>query len=536
MEIKTIPTSTSIKFPELKTRQNFLITQPDDKGFAQEQVDKIIQGIYIRSQMRLKPWEKDSFNNIYKSSGKSNHQILQDIKDKINKSKTINTDKYSKNNYYKDHELKTISNSQEIVRQIKSNIYIRKKFSQPSSNIKTYTIQTKQICQNNMLSELVKLERNKMRKKINEYEKSLKKEIINLNKDILNFEQYATNEMFKKSQQNKYINKIENFKKNLNEDIKNVNQEYHFLKAEIIRTLKKINDKKIYVSFVHKLFGGDPELEDCNLEDLNYQNMNDSELHSITNMVENEMKKSKPEDNILITSTDEELLSNVHKIDIVFKFMEENILKTLAKNEDLRNEIVLINENDEREIEDLKKKIHEREKEYKEVLKDYLAEKENSELIYYSNEKMNIFFRKLFMELFECTFDVKIKNKSDIDEYNIVDKIIKPSIKEIKNKERKIDDLVLEMEKYSKQDKELFNVSVTKIKNENKIFKFHQERHNREISSNLRNEKILEKINKILVTGKYKYKVQVPLNIIKKRQSNLKQLKTEPSDYKLLYY
>ena len=56
------------------------------------------------------------------------------------------------------------------------------------------------------------------------------------------------------------------------------------------------------------------------------------------------MKKSKPEDNILITSTDEELLSNVHKIDIVFKFMEENILKTLAKNEDLRNEIVLINE------------------------------------------------------------------------------------------------------------------------------------------------------------------------------------------------
>ena len=248
------------------------------------------------------------------------------------------------------------------------------------------------------------------------------------------------------------------------------------------------------------------------------------------------MKKSKPEDNILITSTDEELLSNVHKIDIVFKFMEENILKTLAKNEDLRNEIVLINENDEREIEDLKKKIHEREKEYKEILKDYLAEKENSELIYYSNEKMNIFFRKLFMELFESTFDVKIKNKSDIDEYNIVDKIIKPSIKEIKNKERKIDDLVLEMEKYSKQDKELFNVSVTKIKNENKIFKFHQERHNREISSNLRNEKIFEKINKILVTGKYKYKVQVPLNIIKKRQSNLKQLKTEPSDYKLLYY
>ena len=334
MEIKTIPSFTSIKFPELKTNQNFLITQPDDKGFAQEQVDKIIQGIYIRSQMRLKPWEKDSFNNIYKSSGKSNHQILQDIKYKINKNKTINTDKFSKNNnYYKDHELKTISNSQEIVRQMKSNIYIRKKFNQPSGNIKTYTIQTKQICQNNMLSELIKLERYKMRKKINEYEQSLKNEIKNLNKDILNFEQYATNEMFKKSEQNKYINKIETFKKNLNEDLKNINQEYHFLKAEIIKTLNKINDKKIYVSFVHKLFGGEPELADCHLEDLNFQNMTDNELHSVTNMVEKEMKKSKPEDNILITSTNEELLSNIHKIDIVFKFMEENILKALAKVE-----------------------------------------------------------------------------------------------------------------------------------------------------------------------------------------------------------
>jgi hypothetical protein len=535
MKIKAIPSFTSLKFPELRTK-NFLITQPDDKGFAQEQVDKIFQGIYIRSQMRLKPWEKDSFNNIYKSSGKSNHQILQDLKDKINKSKTLNTDKYSNNNYYKENELKTISNSQEIARQIKSNIFIRKKFSQPSTNIKTYTIQTKQICQNNMLSELIKLERNKMRKIINEYEKSINKEMQNLNKDILNFEQYATNEMFKQNQRNKYINRIETFKRNLNEEIKNVNQEYHYLKAEIIRTLNKINDKKIYVSFVHKLFGGEPELGDCNLEDLIFQNMNENELHSITNMVESEMKKSKPEDNILITSTDEELLSNINKIDLVFKFMEENILKTLAKSEDLRNEIVLIKEEDQKEIEDLKKKIHEREIEYKEILKEYLAEKENSNLIYYSNEENNIFFRKLFMELFECTFDVIIKNRSDIDEYNVIDKIIKPSIKEIKDKERKIDNLILEMEKYSKQNKELFNISVTKIKNENKILKFHQERYNREFSSNLRNEKIFEKINKIMVTGKYKYKVQVPLNIIQKRQNNLKQLKTEPSDYKLLYY
>ena len=73
MEINYIPTSTSFKFPELKNNQKFLITQPDDKSFAQEQVDKLIQGMYMRRQLKLKPWEKYSYQNIYKSSGKSNH-------------------------------------------------------------------------------------------------------------------------------------------------------------------------------------------------------------------------------------------------------------------------------------------------------------------------------------------------------------------------------------------------------------------------------------------------------------------------------
>ena len=82
-------------------------------------------------------------------------------------------------------------------------------------------------------------------------------------------------------------------------------------------------------------------------------------------------KKTKSEDNILITSTDEELLGNINKMDIVFKIMEENILKTLAKKEKLRNEIVLINEEEENEKEDMQKKIEEREKEYKSALIEY---------------------------------------------------------------------------------------------------------------------------------------------------------------------
>ena len=540
MDIKSIQTFTSVKFPELKAHNKFLITQPDDKGFAQEQVDKLYQGMYLRSQMKLKPWEKNSFQNIYKSSGKSNHQILKNLKMKIkvNSSNSIASEDLSnKNKYYKDNVLKTINNSQEISKQILINSQVRRKFKQPSANIQTYTIQTKQICIDNMISDLIKIERKNMKKRINEYENALKNEIRHLDKDIFSFEQYTTNELFKRNLRSKYLNSIEATKKNLNEVMKNCSQEYHSLKADIPKTLKLINDKKIYVNFFHKLFGGEPELAECNLDDMDFQNMSEPELHSVTLMVESEMNKSKPEDNILLTSTDEELMGNINKIDLVFKFMEEKILKTLEKKEQLRNEILEIKEERENMQKEMEKKIHEREKEYKSVLQEYEAEKENGEeFVSLSKEEYIDFIRKLHIELFECVKDIDIKNKSDIDEYNIIDKIIKPTFCEIKEAERKIDSLIIEMGKYSKEDKELFNISVNKVKNENKILKFHQERYNRERANTLRNANILEKINKVMVTGKYKYKMQIPLNIIKKRRNNLKELKTEPSDIKLLYY
>ena len=108
-------------------------------------------------------------------------------------------------------------------------------------------------------------------------------------------------------------------------------------------------------------------------------------------------------------------------------------------------------------------------------------------------------------------------------------------MKEITDKERKIDSLIIDMEKYSKQDKKLFNISVTKVKNENKILKYYEERNIREIANTKRNAKILDKINKILISRRHKYKNPIPLTI-KKRRNNIKELKTEPSDFKLLYY
>ena len=536
MNFKSITVSKSLRLPELKSHQKFLITEPDDIGFAQEQADKINQDIYLRNQLKLKPWQKDSYKNVYSSLCKTNHQILQDLKLRSNSTKTMNINNSSRK-YYHNDELQSIKESQEISKQIISSSEIRYKYKQPLTNVKTYTNETRQSCKKNMLYELIQIERGKLKIKINEYNKSLKQEIKNLNKDIEIFDKFASNEIIVRNRRIMDYIKIETHMKNLMEATKKLSQEYHVSKAEIQRILKKINDLKIYVTFVHKLFGGKSELENCDLDDIDFPTLNDKEIHSLIKMLYNEIEKHKSEENILkLQTSDEELLANINKIDIIFKVQEENIMKTLELKEKLRKEEIELKENREKEKEYQMKIIEEREKEYKKFYEEYLTEKNNLDKFKHSSEELDIYMRKLHIDLFEFIKDVNISNKHDIDEYNIIDKIIKLNLKEIKNKERKIDKLMLEMEKYSQEDNKKFMNIVIKVKNENKILKYFEEKKNKELAESLKNEKILDKINKIMITGRNKYKMPVPLSILKKRKDEKKEIKTEPSYLDLLHY
>ena len=536
MNINSISTASSVKLPKLKNRQKLLITEPDDKGFAKDQADKIIQGIYLRKQLKLKPWEKDSYKNIYTSSGESNHQILKKLKLRIRSGKTLNSEDLSNSGYYKESEIKSINDSQEISKHIKLNSEIKNKVNVPNTNIKSYTINTKEMCKSNMLSEYIQIERDKLKNKYDEYEKSLQNEIKNLDKDIFKFEVYATNELLKKNLAHNFINNIEIKRKNKAFEIKKLTQQYHSLQDEIPKVIKSIDSKRIYTNFLHRLLGGEAELANCKLDDLDFHKMNDNQIHSVVNKIQDEMDKTKSQKNILKTSTEEELLTNINKLDIVFKLLEEKIMKTLAIKEQIRNEIVLIVENAENEIEDMKNKILEREIEYKKLLEEYGIEKENTQFYSLSNEKYNSYMRKLCIDLYESEKDTIIKNKNDIDEYNINDKIIKPILKDMTNKERKLESLIVEMEKCCKEDKNIFNNSVAKIKKENKIVKYYEEKNNRDIKNAHRNAQIMDKINKIMITGKHKYKMPLPLDIVKKKRNQTKELKTETSDVKLLYY
>ena len=216
--------------------------------------------------------------------------------------------------------------------------------------------------------------------------------------------------------------------------------------------------------------------------------------------------------------------------------MEEKILKTLYNKEKIRQELIEFEKNQKIVLAELKSRIEETEKEYENIMKEFNEEKDNANLKSHSPEDYNFFIRTLLIDFFSYLDQDFVKSKDDVDEYNIIDKVVKPAIDNIKYTENQIDDLLSTMEKYSEEDPELFNKCLNKIKNENKLKKYYRERENRDMQIKLKNNKIMEKFNKVFVKERNKFKMLAPLSIFRKPKSIVKHLKTESADFKLLYY
>ena len=216
--------------------------------------------------------------------------------------------------------------------------------------------------------------------------------------------------------------------------------------------------------------------------------------------------------------------------------MKEKILKTLSNKENIRQELIDFEKNEKMVKTELESRIEETEKEYQSIMKDYNEEQNNPNLMSHSPEDYNYFIRNLLIDFFIYLDKEFIKHKDDVDEYNIIDKVVKPAISNIKNKENQIDNFLSTMEKYSEEDPELFNKCLNKIKNENKLKKYYKERDNREMQIKLKNSKIMEKFNKVFVKERNKFKMLAPLSIFRKPKNIVKHLKTESADFKLIYY
>jgi hypothetical protein len=287
---------------------------------------------------------------------------------------------------------------------------------------------------------------------------------------------------------------------------------------------------------VNKLLGGESKIGNLNLDDINIQKMEDSDLHFLIVDIEVELKKNNIEDNIFIAATDEEIAESINKIDIVFKILEDRILKTLSNRENIRQEIIEIKHDQEKIRKELESRLLEVKEEYQNIMKDYEGEEDNNYFKLDSPEEYNIYVRDLLKDFYGYLNKDFIKKKEEIDEYNFIDKVVKPTILNIKDKEKQIDHLLLNLEKYGEEDPSSFNKCINVIKNENKLRKYNREKKNREIQLKLKNDKIMDKFNKIFVKERNKFKMLEPLSIFEKSKNIVKELKTESADFKLIYY
>ena len=206
------------------------------------------------------------------------------------------------------------------------------------------------------------------------------------------------------------------------------------------------------------------------------------------------------------------------------------------KKINIRKEILVLKENEKEIKKELELRILEEEKEYQEIKKEYDEEEDSNNFKSYSSGDYDKYIRMLLKDFYCYLNKDFIKSRDDIDEYNIIDKVVKPAISNIKEKENQIDEFLSNMEKFSEEDYELFSKSINKVKNENKLKKYYKEKENRELQIRLKNSKIMEKFNKIFVKERNKFKMVTPLSIFKKPANTEKKLTTENDDFKLIYY
>ena len=156
--------------------------------------------------------------------------------------------------------------------------------------------------------------------------------------------------------------------------------------------------------------------------------------------------------------------------------MEENIVQILAEKEKIEKEFMDIVEKHNNEKNELIIRLNEIEKEYYDILQDLKTFKRNSANIFIDSETIN-YDHYMKMLLLDIKQSVIVDNdiKKNIDEYNINTEIINPIVKKIHIKEKKIDTLIKELEECHQENKLIFNAAVTKIKNENKMIKYHLE-------------------------------------------------------------
>ena len=495
-------------------KETFLTITTDDIGFAMDQNNIIEKKILNIKKLGSKPWETSTDNDIYNPYWTRNRNIIRQIKDTIksdgNKFNVSTIKSYKK---YFRQKTQNIFINYSTAKNYKFKDELKMKYSQLNINPAGLISNIKKICYNNFVLDLIKEERSKINTKEIGYQKALNYEEKILRNDIKSFEEYKSQEKEKlKKLELELLKKISE-NSSLFEVIKLKLNEHRMTLAEIRKYLKSIIKLKGYGVFLYKIFGFDyKNLEKIDIGDekILSNELSEAEVLKI-------IKKMFSQKSLLFSKSHDELVDLLKndplKIYTVINNKEKIIIKFLNEKENINYERNVNMQSFRKEIQVYEKKFNEYMDEYLIYLTEFEKENEKVQLIS-PNQKIlefNNYLIDLYNDIKTYLIGDEKPKKINKDDVLIYRNLVIPTIKELKSKEIYINKLIEEMTFYEEHDKAIFSKFLNKRKIENKAKKIRQEKEILKIKENKRNDKILEKINQIIITGKYKYN---PPNII----------------------
>ena len=539
-----------MKLPKINLSLNttldkeFFITDTDDIGFANSQVKQIDKRLKTKQVQKLKPWERFLNTNIYSSLNKTNRELIKDKKRKIkNNSLSFN---WNNQNYFNNTELDNILRCEEIKKQVKIKYDIKYKFKEPNTSISNFVSTRNETFLTNKMINILKQGKNDILNKQENREKSLKYENKSLDKDIDKFNEF-TMKLKKKTQENEILlNKVIADNKNLVDLYKKQLQEYNSTVYDVYKNLKLISDYKHYASFIHKILGGDSEILHCDLiEELSFNEFKNGDIFAITKKI---LKKTKNIINSKSINVINEYMNlndeiTINSFDNSFKSMEQKIIKKFVEKEGILTEIEEIIRKGKNEENEKRRKYDELYRDYKNQMKELDERKDEINKIHLTPDEISKteFDYELLKDIYSLLFG-NFRKTSESKElkaenaYDMYKEVVSPIVKEIYNKEEKVNNLIKLMEEYEKDNKVIFNKVLIRRKLENRAWKIFQEKELIKIKENLRRKKYNNKMKKVIFKGRYKYNSPITPETTKFNLNRVIKTEMNISDFNMLNY
>ena len=529
-----------MKLPKIKDsysstiNDQLFLTTSDDVVFALGQLTELGNRIKARKDRSLKLWQR-KHNNIYTSYENKSKLLIKARKENKNKS---NSSDWKKHTFFNKTEISDIEASEEIKKNVKNKYDIRYKYNDREPTLSNLISTKNDTFFTNTMIKILKDKQNNIIKNQEKYSKSLRHEILLLEKDIMKFDDYALTVDKNKKEHEELLNQriVEN--KNLVSLYKKLLQEYNSTIYDIYKILMSMNELKIYAKFVHKLLGGDNEILHCEL--IGNINFKDFKNYDINAVIQKVLKKT---NNLLNAPKNRDYKSEIHNFDLSFKDMEDKLVKLFLEKHEY-----------ETEISDIKKEgktINDKRQEKYDLLKeDYesLLNEKNESIQEYNKISLTMeeediikYNYSLLIEIHSFLFPKSstIKNFKELKVENAFDlksEVVSPIISELNNLQDKVDELLKTMEDCSNDNNELFESILNKRKNENRALKLLKEKNIIKIKEMIKIKKYKSKLKKIIIKGRNKYNFKFPKKNIKIKPNIVLKTEINSDDLNLLYY